>query len=352
MKDQQPSPLHYQASDPDPTTHGSSPEDPLTPSEEEPSPAAPNALRHLSSRLTTIWQFAVHHLPSGRTRAVGAILVVGVLAVVIGVRSSTPSVPPQTAPDTKQFSVTNRPTLIFEHFIGNVSIKPGPSGQVSIQEKENGETDAIQIHYAQRAYTITVTVDIAGGLMEDTWVDFDVNVPGSAGFTTTMSTGTLEATNLSGRIELSNTNGAIWATNLTGFIGLKTQSGSINLTNVSGQAVVFTENGTITTSAAHLQGQSSIEAENGTINFHGTLSRAGSYVFQNGNGAVGLTLPSSSAFVLLARTAGGSINSDFRGIAISHEGGTSQGRGTVGSAAHAHLTIHTAGGSIDLHLGR
>ena len=347
IEGQQPPPRHRQAPDPHPTARGNAPDEPTAPTE---APSSPTA-RHLLLWRSTIARFATRHPLTRRKLAVAAVIV-GVLAFLFGIRSpSPPSVPQQTAPDTHQFSVTDRPTLVFDHFIGNVNVSPGPDGQVSIKEKKNGETDSIVIHYAQHGNTITVTADIPGGLMVDTWVDFDVTVPAHAGLTTNLATGTLEATNLSGRIALSNSNGAIWATNLAGSIGLKTQSGSINLANVSGQVAVATQNGTITTTATHLQGRSSIQAESGTINFHGTLSRTGSYLFQNTNGAVGLTLPPSSAFVLAARTASGSINSDFRGVTIFHENGYSAARGAVGAAAHAQLTIQTAGGSIDLHQG-
>lgn len=355
MKEQQPSPAPHPDTERDPAS-GSTARRTSAGERPEPLEEPPMADRRLPSRL--FWalrqQIVALHPPTWRTLAVGAFIVC-VAAFIIGMRSPSPSpsAPLPMAPDTRQFSIANRPTLVFEHFIGNVNIMPGPGGRVTIKQKENGETDAIQIHYAQRGDTVTVTVDIPGGLLEDTWVDFDVRVPAHAGVTTTIATGTLEATDLSGRIVLTNTNGAIWATNLTGSTGLKTQSGSINLTHVSGAVAVYTENGTVTTTATHLQGHSSIQAESGTINFHGTLSKTGSYVFRNGNGAVGLTLPSNSAFALDARSASGSINSDFRGIAVVHENGFSQARGTVGGSAGtgAHLIIQTAGGSIDLHQG-
>lgn len=318
----------------------------------EPSGEPPITESRLPPRLPTLRQSLALHPLAWRMLAACAV-VACVLTFIVGIRSSSPGAPLQTAPDTRQFSIGSRPTLVFEHFIGNVNITPGPSGQVTIRQKENGETDAIQVHYAQHGDTVTVTVDVSGGLMEDTWVDFDVQVPAHAGVTARMATGTLEATDLSGRIVLTNTNGAIGATNLTGSTALKTQSGSISLTNVTGQVAAFTENGTITTTVTHLQGHSSVQAESGTINFHGTLSRTGSYVFRNGNGSVGLTLPSNSAFALDARSASGSINSDFRGVAITLENGFTQARGTVGAGAGAgaHLSIQTAGGSIDLHQG-
>lgn len=346
MKDQQPPAQNKQARDNDPSTYGSSPDEPTVPS----NVPARSTAREAPSWFVPISQFITRHPPKRRMLVLGAIIV-GVLAFIFGLQSPSPSKPSQTTPDTKQFAVTNQPTLVFKHSIANVNIVPGPSNQVSIKEKRSGETDSITIHYTQHGDTITVTVDIASGLMEDTWVDFDVIVPRGAGLTTTVATGTLEARDLNGPIMLGDTNGAIWATNLTGSINLKTQSGSINLANVSGQVTVATQNGTITATATHLQGHSTIRASSGTINFHGSLSRTGSYLFQNSNGAVGLTLPSSSVFALAAHTATGSINTDFTGVTVSYKNGHAEARGAVGSAPHAQLTVQTGGGSIDLHRG-
>jgi hypothetical protein len=289
--------------------------------------------------------------PRGWRALAGAAGFAGVLAVLVALQSPVTPGPVQIAPDTKVFSVSSQPTLVFDHSIGSVHIVPGPDHQVSIKETDNGETDAITANYAQHGDTITVTVDIQTGLFQDTWVDFDVSAPKNAGLKTTLATGTLTASDLSGPIALSGTNGSIWATNLTGSINLQTQSGSINLTNVSGQVSAATQNGTITTTATQLAGHSTVRAENGTINFHGTLSRTGHALFQNGNGAVGLTLPATSAFAVSATTASGSINTDFPGVTVSHQSGGSEAHGTVGASPRGQLTIRTAGGSIDLHQG-
>jgi hypothetical protein len=307
-------------------------------------------MREQMSGLAARARMARERLTPRRAGIAGAILL-GFLALVLVLHSQSAGVPQQTAPDTRQFSIASQPRLVFDHFIGNVNISPGSDGQVSIKEKRNGETDAIQIHYAQRGDTITVTVDIPGGQLVDTWADFDVSVPQHAGVSATVATGTLEATNLRGHIELSNTNGAIWATGLSGSISLKTQSGSINLTNVAGQVTAATQNGTITTTATRLDGHSTVQAENGTINFHGTLSRDGSSLFRNGNGAVGLTLPPNSAFLLHAHTASGSISSDFSGVNMSHGSQQLEAQGAIGPVPRAQLTIQTAGGSIGVHQG-
>jgi hypothetical protein len=319
---------------------------------------APTMVQRVTMHVSLWWHATVigvgrwmgQHPRAWRILAVGA-AGAGVIAILIALQAPSARGPEQTAPDTKRFYVSSAPVLVFDHSIGSVHLLAGPDGQVSIKETDNGQTDAITVHYAQHGDTISVTVDIENGLMQDTWVDFDVSVPAHAGLTATMPTGTITATGLGGRIALSGTNGAIWATDLTGSISLTTQSGSINLTHVTGQVNATTQNGTITTTATQLEGHSTVRAEGGTINFHGTLNPHGQYLFQNTNGAVGVTLPPHSAVALSATTSSGSINTDFPGVSVTHPGSRSEAHATIGAAPRAPLTIQTAGGSIGVFQG-
>jgi hypothetical protein len=284
--------------------------------------------------------------------AVAGALLVLCIALFFGTRS--PSAPPtgprQTAPGTLSFSVGSRPALVFAHSIGNVHIRSGPDGQVSITENRNGFTDAIHIRYQQNGDTIHVTSDIESDLASDTWVDFDVRVPRQAGLSAALQNGgTLEADGLSGQIALSNTNGSIWATNDSGSISARTQSGSINLKGVSGQVTLATQNGTITTSNTQIGGRSTVQAETGTINFHGSLARDASALFKDTNGQVSLNLPRSSAFQVHARTGGGAVNTDFPGITIRPAAGGNEASGVVGKPPRAQLTIQTTSGPVLLH---
>ncbi len=282
-----------------------------------------------------------------------SVLILSLCVLLFELRpAAAPPTPQQTMPGVWSFSVNSRPTLVFRHFIGNVHIVGGAAGQVTITENRNGYTDAIQIHYLQQGDAITVTSDIESDLASDTWVDFVVRVPGQAGLSASLTNGgTLEADGLNGQIALSNTNGSIWATNLSGSIVLTTQSGSINTKHTNGQLRMTTQNGTITSSNTLLSGHSWVQAESGTINFHGSLDRSGSARFQDSNGELSLTLPQSSAFRLDAHTASGAINSSFPGITVRHVGGGSQARATVGKPPLAQLTIQTTSGPILLQQG-
>lgn len=277
------------------------------------------------------------------------VLLAGLLAAFLALRPAPPATPRRLSADTMSFPIGGQPTLIFTHSIGNVHITRGTDNQVLIKEKRNGFTDAIQVHYQQNGDSITTTADIQNGLMEDTWVDFDVSVPSQAGvIAISKNGGTLEADGLNGQITLGNTNGSIWATNLTGPVTLRTESGSINLKYVNGPMTLITQNGTITTSDVRAEGRSLVQAESGTINFHGSLDPQGNYLFKNGNGAVGLTLLPGTAFHVQAKTAGGAISSDFPAIKIQNNNGSSEAQGDVGVPPLAQLTVQTTSGQINL----
>jgi hypothetical protein len=273
-----------------------------------------------------------------------------VIVVLLATRLTSPTVQ-QIDPNTRVYYINGPVHLTFSHAIGSVHIAPGSDGQVRIQEERNGITDAISVHYDQSGNTISISATIPGGLYQDTWVDFLVSVPEHAGLTASVPTGTLAVSGLSGNIALTDPGGAIWASQLAGSIRLATQSGSVNAAHVKGQLSATTTNGTITTTDTQLSGQCTLEAQSGTINFHGSLGRNGRFVFHNTNGAVGLTLPPSSAFSLDARTQSGAINAGFAGITDTHYRTETLAHGHVGPSPRPQVLIETTSGSIDISQG-
>ncbi len=306
-----------------------------------------------SSGSLTAWVEA--HVPPAWRRPrrlvlVGAVLV-AVIALITLTRPPATTLPGHPAPGTTVFQVGQRVVLRFVHSTGSVHLRAGPAGQVSITENRNGFTGAIHTGYRQQGDVITVTVSIDNGLPLATWVDFNVAVPQDTNANVTTGAGTLKAAGLTGNFVLQDTNGSIWAANLSGVIALQTASGSINTSHVSGQVSAITNNGTITTISTRLRGHSLMQAQNGTISFHGSLDPGSHTVFRNANGATGVTLPSGSSVLLDARTRSGSINSGFSAVRVVPDSGGRAARGRVGRGAPAHLSVQTMGGSIDLHQG-
>jgi hypothetical protein len=117
---------------------------------------------------------------------------------------------------------------------------------------------------------------------------------------------------------------------------------------VSGQVSAITDNGTITTISTRLRGHSLVEAQSGTINFHGSLDPGCQAVIRNADGAIGVNLPSGSSVLVDARTPLGSINSQFSSVHVVSDAKGRVANGRVGQGAHARLSIQTMSGSIDL----
>ena len=277
----------------------------------------------------------------------GAVLLAAIL-LIIATRPPATTTPRHPAPGTTVFQVGQRVVLRFAHSTGSVHVNAGPDGQVSITENRNGVTDAIHTSYRQQGDVITVTVSIDNGLLTATWVDFTVAVPQDTSVNVTTAAGTLRAAGLAGNFVLQDTNGSIWAANLSGVIALQTASGSINTSHVSGQVSASTNNGTITTVSTRLRGRSLMEADNGTISFHGNLDPGCHAVFRNTNGATAVTLPGGSSILVDARARSGSINSGFSSVHVVSDSGGRVAHGRIGRGAPARLSIQTIGGSIDL----
>jgi hypothetical protein len=309
---------------------------------------AATRLRASSSALAKMVQARV---PPNWRRPRRLVLVGAVLAVIVLFVVTRPTLQRHPAPGTTVFPVGHVVVLRFVNSTGSVHLRAGTDGQVSITENRSGITDAIHTRYQQQGEVISVTVSEANGLPVATWVDFVVAVPRQVSATVAVTAGTLKATGLAGDLVLRDTNGSIWATRTGGGIVMHTVSGSINTSRVSGQVRASTNNGTITSISTRLRGHSIVRAQNGTINFHGSLAPGSHASFRNTNGAIGVTLPRDSPVVVDARTRSGSINSEFSSV---HVDAASHGRiadGRVGRGAPARLSIQTVGGSIELNHG-
>jgi hypothetical protein len=309
----------------------------------------PDEPRKQSARSLAAWAEA--HVPPAWRRPrrlvlAGALLLAFIVLIIATTPSATISRHP--APGTTVFPVGQRVVLRFVHSAGSVHVGPGPDGQVGITEHRNGITDAIHTSYRQQGDVITVTVSIENGLMLATWVDFSVAVPRDTSAKVAVAAGTLEAAGLTGNLVLQDTNGSIWAADDSGAVAMQTASGTINTNQVSGQVSATTDNGTITTISTRLAGNSLIQAQSGTINFHGSLDPGCHAVFRNTDGAIGVTLPRGSSVLVDARTRSGSINSEFSPVHVAADPPGRVAHGRVGRGAPASLSIQTIGGSIDL----
>ena len=112
---------------------------------------------------------------------------------------------------------------------------------------------------------------------------------------------------------------------------------TITIDHVDGQITASTQEGSITATNDNMTGSSSLQTEDGDINFTGSFDTKGTYQFSSESGAIDISVPANSSFRL--NTTGGSA------AGITNEFGGN----IVGNHPEATVMINTQKGSVMLH---
>jgi hypothetical protein len=120
-------------------------------------------------------------------------------------------------------------------------------------------------------------------------------------------------------------------------VDINAPSASIRIENVDGQITASTNEGSITATNDAMSGVSSLQTEDGSIQFIGSFDAKGTYQFSSETGAIDISVPASSSFRLHTVGAGATeIDNEF-------------GSNIVGNHPEAIVTIRTEDGSVALH---
>jgi DUF4097 and DUF4098 domain-containing protein YvlB len=280
---------------------------------------------------------------------------------------------------TRTFQIMEHARLVIDNGAGNVAIRQGEEGMVSVSATKRAsgigiDTERMQINYNQYGDTLDISSRMSWSILQFglRTVDFEITVPSScdvqlkngSGRVAVQGTsgeirvrtgsgrvyahdlqglilmktgsGRIEASNLQGLIDLRTGSSRIEAQNLQGQTNLHTGSSRIILENVRGQLTAQTGSGRIEVSQAVLSGESSLKTGSNAITFDGSLDALGSYKFQTGSGGIELRLPDDAAFSLDARTGSGGVYNEF-------------GSNEVGNGPHAPLKLRTGSGGIRIY---
>ncbi len=207
-------------------------------------------------------------------------------------------------------SVGEQPTVVINRNAGAVHISPAATGgKITIQASgPNSSFDNGPIPYQRSGDNKQIITFDLSNVEGD---EVDLTVPPATNLNITTNGDDIVVDGLSGQIQLSSNGGALTATHM------------------------------------HFSGNSSMETNAGAVTFQGTLDPAGTYKFDNNDGAISLTFPANASFHLDATINGGMIHSDFSEITISQD----EAHGTVGSAPYAQVTVSTNAGSISIYKG-
>ncbi len=136
---------------------------------------------------------------------------------------------------------------------------------------------------------------------------------------------------------------------LTGQVDVNSNNASITLTDchVQGTSLLHSNSGAITVTQSTLAGSVALSNNDGPITFNSAIDSTGSYVFENNQGSISVTLPQSASFHVDAKTNGGSISTNYAAIHVQNN----EAHASVGNAPQAVVTLTTNNGTITLNKG-
>jgi hypothetical protein len=308
----------------------------------------------------------LHFIPSG----LSLISIALVLCLFSG--ASFASTPQGTF--DKTFSVSGPVDLEVETRSGDITVRSGPAGSVSIQGKifvadhwllgnRHSDVSDIEQHPPLRQEGNRIRIDYVNA--HDISVDYEITVPADTTIRTHSGSGDQTMEGIRGNVDLQTGSGDVKLARITGEIHLQTGSGDIRAREIagalrggagsgdieveetgSGDVDLHTGSGNIV--ARGIQG--SFHAETGSGDITGEGTQTGTWEIRTGSGNVHVRLPANAAFDANLSTSSGSMDVN-PAITMTVQGHVQEMRkqivGKVGGGGPL-LTVRT--GSGDIHI--
>jgi DUF4097 and DUF4098 domain-containing protein YvlB len=234
----------------------------------------------------------------------------------------------------KTFSVTGAVDLEVQTHSGDVIVRSGPAGSVSIHGKifvgdhwlfgnRHADVSDIEQHPPLRQDGNNIHIDYVTS--RDISVDYEITVPANATIRSHSGSGNQTIEGTTGRVELQTGSGDVKLSRLTGEIRLQTGSGNVRAHEITGPVHggagsgdieleeqgpgdidLHTGSGNITVRG--IQGGFHAEAGSGDITAEGAMS--GAWDLHTGSGNVHIRLPKDAAFDADLATGSGTLSVD------------------------------------------
>ncbi|MGA2021676.1 MAG: DUF4097 family beta strand repeat-containing protein [Candidatus Sulfotelmatobacter sp.] len=254
------------------------------------------------------------------------------IALVVLLASTFASASTPQGTFEKTFQVSGPVDLEVQTRSGNVTVRSGPAGSVSIQGKifvgdhwlfGNRHTDVsdIEQHPPLRQEGNSIRIDYVEA--RDISVDYEITVPEETTIRTHSGSGdqTIEGTH--GNVDVQTGSGDVRLRGLTGEIRLQTGSGDVRAREISGpvrggagsgnieveetgSGDVDLHTGSGNVSVRGMQGSLRAEAGSGDISAEGT--QAGAWEIRTGSGNVHVRLPADAAYDANLSTSSGTLD--------------------------------------------
>jgi hypothetical protein len=274
----------------------------------------------------------------------------------------------------KTFQVSGPVDLEVQTHSGDITVRSGPAGAVSIRGKiyvgdhwlfgnRHVDVSDIEQHPPIRQDGNSIRIDYVN--TRDISVDYEITVPSDATVRTHSGSGdqTIEGTH--GNVDLQSGSGDMRLTQISGEIRIQTGSGSVQAREISGPVHggagsgdieveetgsgdidLHTGSGNVTVRG--IQGALRADAGSGDITAEGTM--AGNWEIRTGSGNVHVRLPADAAFDANISTSSGTLDVDAP-ITMTVQGRVNETHKTITGKVRGGgplLTLRT--GSGDIHI--
>jgi len=272
----------------------------------------------------------------------------------------------------KTFQVSGPVDLEVLTRSGDITVRTGPSGSVSIRGKifvgdrwllgkRQADVSEIQQHPPLRQDGNSIHIDYVN--VRDISVDYEITVPAETTLRTRSGSGDQTVEGIHGNADLQTGSGDMRLAGLTGAIHLQTGSGNVRAHDISGSVRggagsgdievderssgdidLHTGSGNVTVRG--IQGAFRADAGSGDITAEGKQS--GAWEIRTGSGNVHVRLPSNSAFDADISTSSGTIDVDSP-IEMTVQGRVQESRKTIHGKVRGGgplLSVRTGSGDI------
>jgi DUF4097 and DUF4098 domain-containing protein YvlB len=274
----------------------------------------------------------------------------------------------------RTFSVTGPVDMEVLTRSGDISVRPGPAGTVSISGKihvgdrwfsGNRQADVTELEKNPPIRQSGNSIHIDYVNVRDIAIDYEITVPAETTLRTRSNSGDQMIEGLTTNLDLQSGSGDMSLSNLTGGMRLHTGSGNIEARDVSGgitaeagsgdirleitgsgDARVHTGSGDI--ELRGVNGTLQVEAGSGDVRVEG--AQTGTWDVRTGSGNVELRLPDQAGYDLQASTGSGRVVVD-RPLTMTVQGDLERSHrsinGQVGRGGPK-LIVHTGSGDVSI----
>ncbi len=316
--------------------------------------------------LIGLWLLGRDLLP-GPTRAIAGtvgfitLLLYGILAVAATVAAASTGADTELvsrlgrlgAPLTETVSLSTpigeADTLTVRNSSGRTTIRRTEGGEARVQATKHlspGQQIEVALQPGPGGVSLEARTSGSANVGTGARVDYDIQLPAGAAVSLQTSSGAVDLSGLTGRVQVDGSSGTVRATGLSGTTTIHTSSGSIRLTDISGDLRVSSSSGSIR--AMNVSRLVEATSTSGRISLDGRFSE--SSLVRSGSGDVEIGVRPGSAEMLDVRTTSGSIRT--RGLALADQQSDRRSlRGTVGEGGNT-LRIETSSGDVTLSSSR